>query len=271
MTICIIAGKGDLPKMAIKKLQSENKKFHLVLIEGQDYNEEIKQYPHQFFPFGHIGKFLKFTKKHKISKIVMIGAVKKPSLAALKFDKTGMILLYKILKQRLFGDDNLLSTIIDFFEKKGLKIIGIEEIIDNLLVEKGILGEINPDKYHLKDIEIGKNSLKITSNLDLGQSIIVQQKVILAIEGLEGTDELIKRSKKLQFDSGSKAILIKMKKSGQNRKVDLPAFGLETIKNLVKNNFAGAAFEAGSCMIINKKEVIKYANKYGIFILGVEN
>ncbi len=119
MTICIIAGKGDLPKMAIKKLQSENKKFHLVLIEGQDYNEEIKQYPHQFFPFGHIGKFLKFTKKHKISKIVMIGAVKKPSLAALKFDKTGMILLSKILKQRLFGDDNLLSTIIDFLKKKG--------------------------------------------------------------------------------------------------------------------------------------------------------
>ena len=62
-----------------------------------------------------------------------------------------------------------------------------------------------------------------------------------------------------------------MKKSGQNRKVDLPAFGLETIKNLVKNNFSGAALEAGSCMIINKKEVIKYANKYGIFILGVEN
>ncbi|MDA7705005.1 UDP-2,3-diacylglucosamine diphosphatase LpxI [Rickettsiales bacterium] len=271
MTICIIAGKGDLPKMAIKKLQSEKKNFKLALIADQDYDDEIKNYPHQIFPFGHIGAFLQFTKEAKISKIVMVGAVKKPSLAALKFDKMGMILLSKILKQKLFGDDNLLSTIIDFFEKKGLKIIGIDEIIDDLLIEKGILGKIKADKNYLKDIEIGKNALQTTSDLDLGQSIIIQQKLIVAIEALEGTDELIKRSKKIQLEGGSKPILVKMKKKNQNKKVDLPAFGIKTVKNLVQNNFAGAALEAGSCLIINKKEVTEYANKNGIFILGVKN
>jgi DUF1009 family protein len=270
MTICIVAGKGELPKMAIKKLQSEKKDFQLVLIADQDYDQEIKQYPHHIFPFGHIGHFLKFTKKKKISKIVMIGAVKKPSLAALKFDKTGMILVSKILKQKLFGDDNLLSTIIDFFEKKNLKVIAIDEIIDDILVEKGVLGDVKPDKTQLRDIEIGKNSLKITSKLDLGQSIIIQQKLILAIEGLEGTDELIKRSKKIQLEGGSKPILIKMKKENQNKKVDLPAFGINTIKNLINNNFAGAALEAGSSLIIDKNKVIKYANENGIFIIGVE-
>ena len=271
MTICIIAGKGDLPKMAIKKLQSEGEKFQLVLIADQDYDDEIKNYSHQIFPFGYIGHFLKFTKKNKITKIVMVGSVKKPSLSALKFDKMGMLLASEILKQKLFGDDNLLSTIVNFFEKKGLKIIGIEEVIDNLLVEKGVLGNIKPNKGNFQDIEIGKNALKTTSDLDLGQSIIIQQKLIIAIEGLEGTDELIKRSKKIHLDGGCKPVLIKMKKKNQSKKVDLPAFGIKTVKNLVQNNFSGAALESGSCLIINRKEVVKYANKNGIFILGVEN
>ncbi len=271
MTICIIAGKGDLPKMAIKKLQLENKKFQLILIEGQEYDEDIKQHPHVFFSFGYVGKFLEFLKNQNISKIVMTGSVKKPSLSELKCDKVGLVLVSKILKKKIFGDDNSLSTIINFFEKRGFKIIGIEEIIDDLLASRGILGEVSPSKENIKDVEIGKNALKITSNLDLGQSIIVQQKVILAIEGLEGTDELIKRSKNIQFQSGSKAILVKMKKINQNKKVDLPAFGIDTVKNLVKNNFAGAALEADSCLIINKKEILEYANKYKIFILGVEN
>ena len=165
MTICIIAGKGDLPKMAIKKLQSEGKKFQLVLIADQDYDDEIKNYSHQIFPFGYIGHFLKFTKKNKISKIVMVGSVKKPSLSALKFDKMGMLLASEILKQKLFGDDNLLSTIVNFFEKKGLKIIGIEEIIDNLLVEKGVLGNIKPNKGNFQDINSNNISLFLGSNL----------------------------------------------------------------------------------------------------------
>jgi DUF1009 family protein len=269
MTICIIAGKGDLPKMAIKKLQSEKKKFQLALIEGQEYDDEILKISHHFFQFGHVGKFLKFAKEYSIKTIIMVGAVNKPSLTLLKLDGMGMVLVSKILKQKLLGDNNILSAAIEFFEKKGFKIAGIEEIIDELLFEGGILGSVVPSKSDLKDIDIGKYALQVTSDLDLGQSIIIQQKTILAIEGLEGTDELIKRAGKIQFNEGSKAILIKMKKIGQSKKADLPAFGLETVKNLVKNNFAGAALEAGSCLIINKKEVIEYANKNGIFILGI--
>jgi DUF1009 family protein len=132
-----------------------------------------------------------------------------------------------------------------------------------------LLTKIKPNKKHLQDIDIGINALKIISEIDVSQSIIIQQKAILAIEGKEGTDELINRSAKLQFYYGEKAVFIKMKKENQNIKVDLPAFGIETVKNLVKGNFAGAAINAGSCLIINRYEVVKYADENDIFIIGV--
>ena len=271
MTIAIIAGKGDLPKMLIKKCQEIGRQFLVILIAGELSNQEFLQFPHKIIEIGHISEVIKILRENNINELVFAGGIAKPSMANLKVDAKGAILMSKILGNKLFGDDNLLTTINNFFQKEGFKIIGAEEIIDDLLAKKGILGEIKPAEEFLQDIEIGKNALKIISDLDIGQAVVVQQKQIIGVEAIEGTDALIARCGALKFKTGRTPILIKMKKVGQNNKIDLPSLGVATIENLARNNFAGIVIEAGSTLIINQKEVIKSANQSRLFILSIDH
>jgi DUF1009 family protein len=267
--LAIIAGKGDLPKMIIKKCQEQSREFLVILINGEPSNVDFFGYNHHIIGFGEISKILGILKDNQIKELVFAGGVTKPSMAGMKVDAKGAVLISKILGNKFFGDDNLLSTIINFFEKEGFKIIGADQIIDDLLAGKGIFGNIKPSSEMLKDIEIGQNALQTMSDLDIGQAIVVQQKQIVGVEAIEGTDALIKRCADLQFKQGSKAVLVKMKKHNQNTKIDLPALGVETIKNLAKSGFSGVAVQAGSCLIINQKEVVKLADELGLFVVGV--
>jgi UDP-2,3-diacylglucosamine hydrolase len=267
--LAIIAGKGDLPKMIIKKCQEQGREFLVILINGEASNVDFLQYEHHIIGFGEISKILGILKTNQIKELVFAGGVTKPSMAGMKVDGKGAILVSKILGNKFFGDDNLLSTIINFFEKEGFRVVGAEQIIDDLLAGKGVLGNIKPNSEMQKDIEIGQHALKVMSDLDIGQAIVVQQKQIVGVEAIEGTDALIKRCADLQFRQGSKAVLVKIKKSNQNTKIDLPALGVETINNLAKSGFAGAAVQSGSCLIINQKEVVRLADELGLFIIGI--
>jgi DUF1009 family protein len=269
MTLAILAGRGDLPKMIIEKCKKTNRDFFLILLEGEKTNVDFFSYPHHIVHIGHTGKILKILRDNKASEIVFAGGINKPSMANMKVDGKGAILLSKILGAKLFGDDNVLSTVMNFFEKEGFKFIGVEEIIDDLVARAGIIGVIKPEKDFWQDIEIGKRAIKTISELDIGQAVAIQQKQIIGVEAIEGTDALIERCGKVQFPNGRKPVLVKMKKAGQNTKVDLPSLGVQTIENLHKAGFAGIAVEAGSALIINQKEVIRVANEYGVFLVGI--
>ena len=268
--IAIIAGRGDLPKMLIKKCQEENREFFLVLIKGEESNKDFVKFEHTEINFGEISKILAILKEQKVKELVFVGGVSKPSMSGIKVDKKGAVLLSKIVGNKFFGDNNLLSTIINFFEKEGFKVVGADEVIDDLVAKKGVLGKVKPSAKNNKDIEMGVNALKLMSDLDIGQALAVQQGQIIGVEAIEGTDALINRCTKLQFPKGERAVLVKMKKQNQSTKIDLPAFGIETVNNLAKAGFAGVALQAGYCLIINQKEVLKAADAKGIFILGID-
>ncbi|MFT6106557.1 MAG: DUF1009 family protein [Rickettsiales bacterium] len=267
--IAIIAGRGDLPKMIIKKFQEEKREFFVILIKDESSNVDFLEFDHEIIGFGEISKILRILENNQIQELVFAGGVTKPSMSGIKVDKKGAVLISKILGNKLFGDNNLLSTIINFFEKEGFKVLGADQIIDDLVAKKGILGKIKPNDEALKDIEIGQEALKTMSDLDIGQAIIVQQKQIVGVEAIEGTDALITRCKDLKFEKGEKPVLVKIKKQNQSTKIDLPAFGVQTVENLAKSGFGGVAIQAGFCLIINQKEVIRLADEKGIFIVGV--
>lgn len=267
--LAIIAGKGDLPKMIIKKCQEQNREFLVILINGEPENSYFLRFNNVIIEFGEISKILGVLKANNVKELVFAGGVSKPSMAGIKVDAKGAILLSKILGNKLFGDDNLLSTITNFFEKEGFKVVGADQVIDDLVAKKGVMGSVEPTSEMMKDIEIGKNALSVLSDLDIGQGVAVQQKQIIGVEAIEGTDALIKRCKEIKFQNGTKPILVKMKKQNQNTKIDLPALGVSTIENLADAGFAGVAVQANYCLIINQKEVIKLANEKGIFVLGI--
>lgn len=267
--LAIIAGKGELPKMIIKKCQQQDREFLVILIENEPSNSDFTEFNPHIIGFGEISKALEILKTNNVKELVFAGGVTKPSMAGMKVDRKGAFLVSKILGNKFFGDNNLLSTIINFFEKEGFKVVGADQIIDDLVAKKGVLGSVKLSSEMQKDIEIGHHALEVMSDLDIGQSIVVQQKQIVGVEAIEGTDALIKRCKDLQFKQGSKMVLVKMKKQNQNTKIDLPALGVQTIENLANSGFAGVAVQANYCLIINQKEVIKLADEKGIFVIGI--
>ncbi len=269
MTLAIITGNGDLPKLIIKECQKNKQDFIVILIEGQVNHEEYKKYPYHIIQVGHVSQALSILKDNKVTKIVFAGGVKKPSFTNIKVDKQGAVLLSKIIANKIFGDDSILTTITNFFAKKGFKIVGADEIIKDIISTKAILTKKRPTKSDLENIQIAKNALEVMSDIDIGQSIIVQQKQIIGVEAAEGTDNLINRCVKIQFNIGDRAILVKMKKKNQNTKIDLPTIGEKTINNLIKGDYAGIAFKAGSTLILNKEKIIKKANENNIFIIAI--
>lgn len=268
--IAIFAGRGQLPKILIDDCLTKNRRFKLFLLHGENYEIDYSKFNPITLGYGEIEKFLKILNHENLNHIVFIGAVNKPNFASLKVDKKGAILLGKIIANKILGDDAVLKTVINFFEKEGLKIVRIYELLDCIISTKTTLTKVSPNTQNLIDIEIGAKAIKHFSKFDVGQSIIVSQKQIIAVEALEGTDEMIDRCAKLKNEFAKNAILIKMKKIYQTNKADLPTIGVETIEKCAKAKIIGIAIEANSTLVIDKENVIKKADEFGLFLITIK-
>jgi len=268
--ISIFGGRGQLPKILIDDCLTKNRRFKLFLLHGENYEIDYSRYNPITLGYGEIEKFLKILKDENLKHIVFIGAVTKPNFASLKVDKKGAILLGKIIANKILGDDAVLRTVINFFEKEGLKIIRIDELLDCVISTKTTLTKILPNTQNLIDIEIGAKAIKHFSKFDVGQSIVVSQKQIIAVEALEGTDEMIARCSKLEAEFAKNAILIKMKKIYQTTKADLPTIGVETIEKCAKAKIIGIAIETNNTLVLDKENVIKKADELGLFLTTIK-
>lgn len=269
MSIGLIIGNGNIPQIAIEKLKQES--FYVIAldVDGITYPYLNSSIPHSIHNIAKVGGIIEKLKDNNVSDIVMIGGITAPNLKSLKPDTKGFVLLSKLLKLKLKGDDNLLRGIIQFLEQEKFRVISILDILPELALSKNDQTKLKPNKHHLKNIEIGFNVLKEISNLDIGQSIVVQDERIIGIEAQEGTDELIKRCALYQ-NSGT-PILIKTSKTTQDKRVDIPTIGIETIDNLIKYNFAGIAIESDKVIAVNKNEILARANENSIFISVLES
>lgn len=264
--LAIFAGRGPLPMMLIEDCQKHDRKFIVFLLQGENYDIDYAAFSPIKIAYGELERFLSELKKNQIKNIVFIGGVTKPNFSALKVDKRGAGLLAKILANKILGDDAVLSTVIKFFEKEGFKILRIDQLLDCVVSVKSTLTRVQPSKENQHDIELGVKAIKNFSQFDVGQSLVIAQKQIVAVEALEGTDEMIKRCKNLKVDYTKAAVLVKMKKSKQSMKADLPTIGVETIKNCFESGICGIAIQAGSTLVLQKDEVIKKADELGLFL-----
>ena len=268
--IAIIAGRGMLPKILIENCQKRGQEFLLFLLDCEEYEINYSNFNPIILPYGSISKILEIIKSNQIKNLVLVGAVNKPNFSTIKVDKKGALLLSKILAKKILGDNSVLGTVIDFFEKEGLKILTIDQLLSDIVSKEGVLTKLAPSNYDLENIKIATNAIKTMSCLDIGQSVIMAQKQIIAVEALEGTDNLIKRCEQLSAEFKKDAILVKLKKTGQTKKADLPVIGIDTIKNCHNCNIKGIAIESGATLIINKQQVIEEADRLGLFIISIK-
>lgn len=267
--IAIFAGRGSLPKILIDECQKTGRRFKLFLLESENYEIDYAAFSPVVLAYGALESFLSEMRAAEIKNLVFIGAVNKPNFSTLKVDKRGAILLAKIVANKILGDDAVLRTVMNFLEKEGLKMLRIDELLDCVISKKGVLTQKQPTQENLYDIELAMKAMREFAKFDVGQSVVIAQKQIVAVEALEGTDSMIKRCATLNFDYKNKAILVKMKKPKQSTKADLPTIGVATIRNCSAAEICGIAIQTNSTLVIEKDEVIKVANELGLFVISV--
>ena len=266
----IIAGNGDLPLSILEECKKQGITPFIAMVKGFADTEKYKDFKNIEISFGNVGKTISFFKKNKVNNIVFAGGVKKPNIKTIFPDFKGFFLLFKLLKNKVFGDDTILQTVIQFLENEGLNVLPVDEILSDVKIKNGIAGNIKlPNNDYIQDIELGVKVLKQISDLDIGQSIVIQNGIVIGIECIEGTEKLIERCGELKYTTGRKPILVKIKKTNQTKKGDLPSIGKNTVLQVKKAGFAGIAFDCNNGLVINKKAVINSANENKIFVYGI--
>ena len=265
--IGIISGGGDLPLIIGNNLI--NKKFNICyfLIKNHAEIKKYKNFNFEEIELTSISKIFKILKKNQVNKIIMIGNVKRPSINDLKFDINTLGLIKNLLLESK-GDDFLLNSISKIFLENGYPLFDWKMECEDLFVNKDYLTKIIPSKNAIKNKLKGLEIFKKIGKADIGQSLIIQNEIVLGVECSEGTDNLISRCnnyKKL----GDRGVLLKLSKYKQHFNLDLPTVGINTFVNLKKYNYEGAFIEKNKCILINRDLVIDYCNKNNLFLSTV--
>lgn len=263
----IIAGGGAAPRYLIEACQKLGRAFYIICLEGQADNGLGEGLPHTWLPLGAAAKLKTLAESERLKEIVMIGRVRRPSLLEIKPDWLALKVLTKI-GMSMLGDDALLRAIGKTMEEEaGIRVIGVQDVFKDLLTPEGQLGSVAADDEAQKDIARGITVAKALGELDVGQSVIVQQGMVLGVEAIEGTDALIGRAAGLKRE-GVGGVLIKIAKPQQDNRYDLPTIGPDTINAMSKAGLRGVALEAGRSLLIERERTIAAANESGIFIVA---
>lgn len=268
--IGILAGGGDLPAKIIEKCRLEGKDFFVISFKDQDKPSNFDSLSINEFAeygLGNVGGVIKELKKQNVEEIVLAGYIKKPSLFNLNLDLTGVKILAKVA---VHHDDKLLGAIADEMKSKGFDLLGAHDICNDLLIGNEILSGAKLAESKSEDIVLGIKMAHEIGKLDIGQAVIVKDKVILGVEAVEGTDELLERCANLRGKDSKGGLLVKMSKPQQNLNLDMPSIGIKTLEKLVKLGYDGVVVSANSTIFLDKDKSIELAKKNNLLVAGVD-
>lgn len=214
---------------------------------------------------SEFGKLFEIFRKEGITEVVMAGQISPWRLFSREVSQS------KDLKEILQGiqdkrADTIFAKISAKLEEAGLKLLDSTTFLQDYLPQKGTLTSNQPDEHTRDDISFGLSMAKAVAGLDIGQTVAVKSKAIVAVEAFEGTDNLIKRAGRV---SGGGVTVVKVSKPNQDMRFDVPVIGLKTVKNLIKAKAKCLAIEAGKTLFIDREESLKLADKKGICIVAV--
>jgi hypothetical protein len=215
---------------------------------------------------GQIGHVIDALKTGGATESVMLGAItKRRFFQDAMLDATGLRLLARVA---IRSDDNLLRAMARFLDEEGVPITDPTPYLADRLAARGVLGKHQPTEDEWADARYGLELARGIGRLDLGQTVVVKERVILAVEALEGTDACIRRGGELAKSGGF--VVVKAVKPNQDRRFDLPAVGVETIDAIREARGRVLAVEAGATLVMDQARMVAQADKAKIVFVGLE-
>jgi len=265
----IVAGGGRLPQRLVESCRAAGRDIFVLALEGAAEPETVRGVPHAWCRMGAAVKGLSVLRENNVTELVLAGSVQRPSLSTLRPDWRAAKLFARI-GYRAIGDDGLLSAIIRELEQEGFRVLGVDQLLEGELAAEGPLGAVKPNPQSEPDIKHGLRIACALGDLDIGQAAVVQQGLVLGVEAIEGTDELLRRCTTLRRE-GLGGVLVKIAKPGQERRADRPTIGPRTGALAAEAGLAGIAVEAGATVVLDRDEVIGAADREGLFVVGVRH
>lgn len=266
-TLGILAGGGTLPRRLADAARGSRRPVFLIAFKGQTDPATVADLPHAWVRMGEAGRAIAELKQAGVVDLVMAGPVRRPSWSEIGLDWRGAQIVARI-GARALGDDGLLSAVARELESEGFRLIGANDLLADTLVGAGILGRCAPDEQGRADIAHGIQIARALGRLDVGQSVVVQQGLVLGVEAIEGTDALLARVKDLSR-AGAGGVLVKIAKPQQDRRMDLPTVGPRTLELAGVAGLRGVAVEAGGTIMIDPAACIATADRLDLFLVGL--
>ena len=274
--IGILAGWGRLPIIVAKTLKDRGHRVHCLGYHNH-VDPEMKKICDTFETVGicRFGKKVRYFRKHKVTRATMVGKLFKTQL----FEKFGwlknlpdiLFLRYYyphfITRKKNRADDTLLSTATTIFSDHGITMLPATELVPGLLIKQGTLTNRTLSNYQMSDVQFGWQMAKEMGRLDVGQTVVVKGRAVIAVEAIEGTDECIRRAGQLCSSGGF--TVVKVAKPDQDMRFDVPTIGVGTLKTIHEAGGSVLAVEADKTILLDREEVQKYADRYKIAVVAV--
>jgi hypothetical protein len=263
--IGIIAGGGQFPLLFLQAARRAGRTVMVIAHKGETAPEVAAAADGVcWVKLGQLGKVIAFFKANRVTEAVFLGSITKTKIFRdVLPDLKGLTLWNKIDRKQ---DDAILRAVAGALEQEGITVRESTLYLRHLLFPQGVLTRRKPTKEQRQDIEFGWRNARAIGTLDIGQCVVVRNRTVLAVEAIDGTDATIRRGGLLAKE---KAVVVKVRKPGQDFRFDLPATGLATITTLRSVGAAVLAVEAGQSLLFDPEAMIREADAAGIVVVGV--
>ncbi|MBO6764941.1 LpxI family protein [Maricaulis sp.] len=265
----LIAGGGGLPREILNALDPQS--VLVIRLKGfaDDPFDDIGHVEHSV---GEIGAITRSLKSAGCDAVCFAGYVTRPDFKALRLDGAGLKLLPRVLAAGRKGDDAILRVVVEAFEREGLTVVGADSLLTRNRLEAGRLGRVEPDANAQADADKAMHVAAEIGRLDIGQGAVVADGLVLAVEAQEGTNAMLERVAGLPAAlRGSpderRGVLAKRPKPIQERRIDMPVVGVDTVRLCDAAGLAGIVLEAGGALVVDREAVIRELDARGLFLV----
>jgi DUF1009 family protein len=260
----IIAGNGVYPRTLATAARNGGVKKIVVAAFTDETDPAISELVDvvEWLRVGQLGRLLKFFQQHDVHRAIMAGQIAPKNLFDLRPDVKALVVLAK-LKQR--NAESIFTAIADELGKADVHLLPATTFLEKDLAANGLVAGAKLSRTEENDVDLGWNVAKEMARLDIGQTIIVKNGTVLAVEAFEGTNDAIKRGGALAREG---AVMIKVAKPKQDMRFDVPVIGVETLKVATEAKLRVIAVEAGKTLLLERDKVIDLAQRSKISIFA---
>ena len=261
----LIAGKGELPLILARRLKSDGRDVVAVAFDADTHSAlDTISCRARYLGLGQVGKVIETFLDAGVKEVALVGKVDKRLLFGNpRFDMRAVSLLKKFGAR---NDDSIMSAVVAELEGEGFSIASQAELFREMMPGRGVLSGRAPDEKEKGDIEFGMKMARGISALDIGQTVIVRDKAVVAVEAIEGTDEAIERGGRL---AKKQAVVCKVSKPAQDPRFDVPTVGVNTVKIMIEVKATALAIEAGATVAVDLPAMIKQCDRNKISFVAV--